>query len=266
MYRASSALVLYGRSERYRGSIDSKDVGSHSSCSLVSAIRWDPPARTATSDHDRAVKDRNASSDLEQHNKTVKDRKAVGRRVILLVVILCRSPARTAADDDDGPVKDRNASSDLEKQTRTVKDQKAVRSWVVFLVGHSQKIPSSKTTFEASDAVNPTPPRAELRKRNYSIECRNFIGDPTIRRTSAVIHDAYLSRYSSATVLRIAPSDDDRPGEDKSAGLDLVQQNRTVGDQNAVNIQIVLQVDDSQRIISSRATLMLDEASDPIPQ
>ncbi|KAJ8665573.1 hypothetical protein QAD02_007235 [Eretmocerus hayati] len=66
MCRASSALLPYGMSERYRGSINSKNVGSHSSGSLVSAILWDSPARTATSDDDRPVKDRNASSDPEQ--------------------------------------------------------------------------------------------------------------------------------------------------------------------------------------------------------
>ncbi|KAJ8671813.1 hypothetical protein QAD02_003072 [Eretmocerus hayati] len=117
------------------------------------------------------------------------------------------------------------------------------------------------------------------------MECRNFIEDPTIRRTSAVLHDAhlyrfpsatvlwiaprdddrpgrdhaldwtsynrtertsavlhdaYLYRFSSATVLWIAPRDDDRPDRDESAELDLVQQNRTVEDQNAVNSRIVL--------------------------
>ncbi|KAJ8685291.1 hypothetical protein QAD02_021084 [Eretmocerus hayati] len=57
-------------------------------------------------------------------------------------------------------------------------------------------------------------------------------------------------------VLRIAPRDDDRPGKGKSAELDLVQQNRTVGDRNAAISRIVLQVDDSQRMTSSRATPM----------
>ncbi|KAJ8671814.1 hypothetical protein QAD02_003073 [Eretmocerus hayati] len=156
--------------------MNSKDVGGHSSCSLVSATVWNSPARTAPSDDERPVKDRNASSDLEQHN-------------------------------------------------RTVKDQKAVRTWVVF-----------------------------------------FVEDPTIRRTSAVLHDAYLYRFSSATVLWIAPRDDDRPERDGSAELDLVQQDRTVEDQNAVNSRIVLQVHDSTRMTSSRATLMVGEASDPIPQ
>ncbi|KAJ8677653.1 hypothetical protein QAD02_013775 [Eretmocerus hayati] len=156
--------------------MNSKDVGGHSSCSLVSAIIWNSPATTAPSDDERPVKDRNASSDLEQHN-------------------------------------------------RTVKDQKAVRTWVVLLVE-----------------------------------------DPTIRRTSAVLHDAYLYRFSSATVLWIAPRDDDRPERDESAELDLVQQDRTVEDQNAVNSRIVSRVDDSQRMTSSRATPMVGEASDPIPQ
>ncbi|KAJ8677160.1 hypothetical protein QAD02_012947 [Eretmocerus hayati] len=50
--------------------MNSKDVGGHSSCSLVSAIMWDSPARTAPSDDDRPVKDSNASSDLEQHNNS----------------------------------------------------------------------------------------------------------------------------------------------------------------------------------------------------
>ncbi|KAJ8666382.1 hypothetical protein QAD02_008044 [Eretmocerus hayati] len=98
------------------------------------------------------------------------------------------------------------------------------------------------------------------------MECRNFIEDSTIRRTSAVLHDAYLYRFPSATVLWIAPRDDDRPGRDESAELDLVQQDRTVEDQNAVNSRIVSQVDDSQRMTSSRATPMVGEASDPIPQ
>ncbi|KAJ8685290.1 hypothetical protein QAD02_021083 [Eretmocerus hayati] len=226
MSRAPSAFLLYGLSERYRGSIYSKDVGGHSSCSLVSAVIWDSPARTAPDDDDRPGKDSNASSDLEQHNN----------------IILCDSPASTAPVYDDRPVKDRNASSDLEQQNRTVEDQKAVRSCVVSLVGHSQKITSSRTTSKASEA------------------------DPPIRRTWAVIHDAYLYRDSSATVLRIAPRDDDRPGKDKSAELDLVQQNRTVGVKNAVNSRIFSQVDDSQRMTSSRATPMVGEASDPIPQ
>ncbi|KAJ8666808.1 hypothetical protein QAD02_008470 [Eretmocerus hayati] len=122
MNRAPSALPLYGMSERYGGSINPKDVGGHSSCSLVSAIIWNSPARRAQSDDERPVKDRNASSDLEPHNGTVKD-------------------------------------------------QKAVRTW-----------------------------------------------------TSAVLHDAYLYRFCSATVLWIAPRDDDRPERDESAELDLVQQ------------------------------------------
>ncbi|KAJ8665572.1 hypothetical protein QAD02_007234 [Eretmocerus hayati] len=79
------------------------------------------------------------------------------------------------------------------------------------------------------------------------MECRTVIEDPTIRRTSAVIHDAHLYRYSSATVLWIAPRDDDRPGKDKCAELDLVEQNRTVEDQSAVNSRIVLQEDTSIR-------------------
>ncbi|KAJ8685130.1 hypothetical protein QAD02_020923 [Eretmocerus hayati] len=62
-------------SERYRGSINLENVGGHSSCSLVTAILWDSPARTAPSDNDRTVKDRNASSDLEQHNRKVEDQK-----------------------------------------------------------------------------------------------------------------------------------------------------------------------------------------------
>ncbi|KAJ8665560.1 hypothetical protein QAD02_007222 [Eretmocerus hayati] len=85
MSRAPSALLLYGMSERYGGSINSKDVGGHSSCSLVSAIIWNSPARTARSDDERPVKYRNASSDLEQHNRTVKDQKAVRTWVVLLV-------------------------------------------------------------------------------------------------------------------------------------------------------------------------------------
>ncbi|KAJ8671815.1 hypothetical protein QAD02_003074 [Eretmocerus hayati] len=85
MSRAPSALLLYGTSERYRGSIYSEDVGGHPSCSLISAIIWNSPARTAPSDDERPVKDRNASSDLEQHNRTVRDQKAVRTWVVLLV-------------------------------------------------------------------------------------------------------------------------------------------------------------------------------------
>ncbi|KAJ8670993.1 hypothetical protein QAD02_002252 [Eretmocerus hayati] len=44
-------------SERYRGSINSKDVGSPPSCSLVSAIIWNSPARTAASVDDKPVED-----------------------------------------------------------------------------------------------------------------------------------------------------------------------------------------------------------------
>ncbi|KAJ8677654.1 hypothetical protein QAD02_013776 [Eretmocerus hayati] len=85
MSRAPSALLLYGMSERCRGSMNSKDVDGHSSCSLVSAIIWHSPATTAPSDDERPVKDKNASSDLEQHNRTVKDQKPVRTWVVLLV-------------------------------------------------------------------------------------------------------------------------------------------------------------------------------------
>ncbi|KAJ8677655.1 hypothetical protein QAD02_013777 [Eretmocerus hayati] len=85
MSRAPSALLLYGMSARYGGSIHSEDVGGHPSTSLVSAIIWNSPATTAPSDDERPVKDRNASSDLEQHNRTVKDQKAVRTWVLLLV-------------------------------------------------------------------------------------------------------------------------------------------------------------------------------------
>ncbi|KAJ8666117.1 hypothetical protein QAD02_007779 [Eretmocerus hayati] len=85
MSSAPSALLLYGMSERYGGSIYSEDVGGHPSCSLVSAIIWNSAARLAPSDDERPVKDRNASSDLEQHNRTVKDQKTVRTWVLLLV-------------------------------------------------------------------------------------------------------------------------------------------------------------------------------------
>ncbi|KAJ8685415.1 hypothetical protein QAD02_021208 [Eretmocerus hayati] len=101
-------------SGRYRGSNNSEDVGGDLSCSLVSAILCVSPARTAPVDDDRPVKDRNASSDLEQHNKTVEDQKAVRTWVVLLVEL--------APKDDDRPVKDKSADLDLVQYNRTVGD------------------------------------------------------------------------------------------------------------------------------------------------
>ncbi|KAJ8665561.1 hypothetical protein QAD02_007223 [Eretmocerus hayati] len=54
----------------------------------------------------------------------------------------------------------------------------------------------------SSEAVNPIPQWAEFRKHYYSMEGRNVVENPTVRRTPAVIHDAYSYRYTSPNFCR----------------------------------------------------------------
>ncbi|KAJ8670991.1 hypothetical protein QAD02_002250 [Eretmocerus hayati] len=139
---------------------------------------------------------------------------------------------RSAPSDVDRPVKDRSASSDLEQHDRKVEDQE----------GRSELSCIARWSLKEDNIIE-----------NLFQGQRGGLSHSAMSKAQKALllyGMSELYRGSNNPVLRIAPRDDDRPGEGKSAEFDLVQQNRSVEDQTPINSRIVLQVDVSQRITS----------------
>ncbi|KAJ8672306.1 hypothetical protein QAD02_003565 [Eretmocerus hayati] len=79
------ALLPHGMSKSFPRSNNSKNLGVHKGCPSVSSLLYNSSAELAPRDATRPVKGKNARLDQDQHNGTVKDRKAVNSRVVLLV-------------------------------------------------------------------------------------------------------------------------------------------------------------------------------------